>query len=138
MKSDKEADLITKAVDERFYKLVLSGSEENGLMDGSELAKLFENHGCSNFSLVKDLEMAIDYLRKTSKAQNLPGLIFGSHYISETVFNKFGILTWNFVISQSYYIYPNSSEAELSLFWNIIYYLLGLANECKWITKIKN
>ena len=93
MKSDKEADLITKAVDERFYKLVLSGSEENGLMDGSELAKLFENHGCSNFSLVKDLEMAIDYLRKTSKAQNLPGLIFGSHYISETVFNKFGILT---------------------------------------------
>ena len=93
MKSDKEVDLITKAVDERFYELVLSGSEENGLMDGSELAKLFENHGCGNFSLVKDLEMAVDYLRKTSKAQNLPGLIFGSHYISETVFNKFGILT---------------------------------------------
>lgn len=93
MKSDKEADLIIKAVDERFYKLVLSGSEEKGLMDGSELAKLFENHGCANFLLVKDLEMAIDYLRKISKAQNLPGLIFGSHYISETVFNKFGILT---------------------------------------------
>ena len=92
MKSDKEANLIIKAVDERFDKLLLSGSEENGLMAGSDLAKLFESHGCVNFLLVKDLEMAIDYLRKISKAQNLPGLIFGSHYISETVFNKFGIL----------------------------------------------
>ena len=92
MKSDKEANLIIKAVDERFDKLLLSGSEENGLMAGSDLAKLFESHGCVNFLLVKDLEMAIDHLRKISKAQNLPGLIFGSHYISETVFNKFGIL----------------------------------------------
>ena len=92
MKSDKEANLIIKAVDERFYKLILSGSEENGLMTGSDLANLFESHGCVNFLLVKDLEVAIDYLRKISKAQNTPGLIFGSHYISETVFNKFGIL----------------------------------------------
>ena len=93
MKSDKEANLIIKAVDERFDKLLLSGSEENGLMAGSELAMLFEDHGCANFLLVNNLEMAIDDLRKISKAQNLPGLIFGSHYISETVFNKFGILT---------------------------------------------
>ena len=92
MKSDKEANLIIKAVDERFAQLLLSGSEENGLMPGSELAKLFENYGCANYLLVNNLEMAIDYLRKISKAQNLPGLIFGSHYISETVFNKFGIL----------------------------------------------
>ena len=92
MKSDKEADLIIEAVDERFDKLLLSGSKENGLMAASDLSKLFESHGCVNFLLVKDLEMAIDYLKKTSKAQNLPGLIFGSHYISETVFNKFGIL----------------------------------------------
>ena len=92
MKSDKEANLIIKAVDEKFDKLLLSGSEENGLMTGSDLANLFESHGCVNFLLVKDLEVAIDYLRKISKAQNTPGLIFGSHYISETVFNKFGIL----------------------------------------------
>ena len=92
MKSDKEANLIIKAVEERFDKLLLSGSEENGLMAGPDLAKLFESHGCYNFLLVKDLEMAIDYLRKISKAQNSPGLIFGSHYISRTVFNKFGIL----------------------------------------------
>ena len=93
MKSDKEVSLILKAVDKRFEKLLLSGSEENGLIAGSELAKLFENHGYANFLLVNDLETAIDHLKKISKAQNLPGLIFGSHYISETVFNKFGILT---------------------------------------------
>ena len=93
MKSDKEANLIIKAVDKRFDKLLLSGSEENGLMAGTELAKLFENQGCANFLLVNNLEAAINQLRKISKAQNLPGLIFGSHYISETVFNKFGILT---------------------------------------------
>ena len=93
MKSDKEANLIIKAVDKRFDKLLLSGSEENGLMTGTELAKLFENQGCANFLLVNNLEAAINQLRKISKAQNLPGLIFGSHYISETVFNKFGILT---------------------------------------------
>ena len=99
MKSDKEANLILKVVDERFDKLLLSGSEENGLMAGSDLAKLFQKHGFNNFLLINDLEIAIDYLRKKSKDENLPGLIFGSHYISETVFNKFGILTWNFVIS---------------------------------------
>ena len=93
MKSDKEANLIIKAVDEKFDKLLLSGSKEYGLMAGPELAKLFENYGCANFLLVNNLEMAIDHLRKKSKAQNLPGLIFGSHYISGTVFNKFGILT---------------------------------------------
>ena len=93
MKSDKEATLIIKAVDKKFDKLLLSGSEENGLMAGTELAKLFENQGCANFLLVNNLETAINQLRKISKAQNLPGLIFGSHYISETVFNKFGILT---------------------------------------------
>ena len=93
MKSDKEANLIIKAIDKRFDKLLLSGSEENGLMAGTELAKLFENQGCANFLLVNNLETAINQLRKISKAQNLPGLIFGSHYISETVFNKFGILT---------------------------------------------
>mgnify|MGYP001372764744 CR=1 FL=1 len=93
MKSDKEANLIIKAINERFDKLLLSGSKEKGLMAGSELAKLFENHGCDNFLLINNLEMAIDYLRQISKAKNLPGLIFGSHYISETVFNKFGILT---------------------------------------------
>ena len=92
MKNDKEANLIIKAVDERFDKLLLSGSEENGLMAGSDLAKLFESHGCVNFLLVEDLEIAINHLRKISKAQNMPGLIFGSHYISETVFDKFGIL----------------------------------------------
>ena len=92
MKSDKEADLIIEAVDERFDKLLLSGSKENGLMAPSDLAKLFESHGCANFLLVKDLEVAIDHLIKISKAQNTPGLIFGSHYISETVFNKFSIL----------------------------------------------
>ena len=92
MKSDKEANLIIKAIGERFDKLLLSGSVENGLMAGSELAKLFENQGCNNFLLVNDIEVAIDHLRKISKAQNLPGLIFGSHYISKTVFNKFGIL----------------------------------------------
>ena len=92
MKSDKEANLIIKAVNERFDKLLLSGSEEKGLMGGCDLAKLFESHGCVNFLQFKDLEIAIDYLRKISKDQNLPGLIFGSHYISETVFNKFGIL----------------------------------------------
>ena len=76
MKSDKEANLIIKAVDERFDKLLLSGSEENGLMAGSDLAKLFESHGCVNFLLVKDLEMAIDYLRKISKAQNTARINF--------------------------------------------------------------
>ena len=93
MKNDKEANLIIKAVNERFDILLLSGSEKNGLMAGFELAKLFENHGFTNFLLINDLERAIDYTRKTSKEKNLPGLIFGSHYISETVFNKFGILS---------------------------------------------
>ncbi len=93
MKNDKEANLIIKAVNERFDILLLSGYEKNGLMAGSELAKLFENHGFANFLLINDLERAIDHTRKTSKEKKLPGLIFGSHYISETVFNKFGILS---------------------------------------------
>tara|TARA_Y100000816_G_scaffold280865_1_gene254752 strand:+ start:501 stop:1742 length:1242 start_codon:yes stop_codon:yes gene_type:complete len=93
MKSDKEANLIIKAVNRRFDMLILSGSEENGLLPGNKLAKLFENYGFANFLLINDLGRAIDYLKKTSKEKNIPGLIFGSHYISETVFNKFGILT---------------------------------------------
>ena len=93
MKNDKEANLIIKAVEERFEMLLLSGSEERGLMSGFELAKLFENHGFINFLLINELETAFDHLRKICKAQNLPGLIFGSHYISESVFDKFGILT---------------------------------------------
>ena len=45
MKNDKEANLIIKAINERLGMLLISGSEKDGLMAGSDLAKLFQKYG---------------------------------------------------------------------------------------------
>ena len=93
MKIDKDINLISKVLSKNFELLIISGSVEVGLATGDQLSEQLINNGFVNFSLVNDLDLAIDDLIKISRHKEIPGLIFGSHYISKTVFNRFGILS---------------------------------------------
>tara|TARA_Y100001935_G_scaffold195594_1_gene163707 strand:+ start:1801 stop:3042 length:1242 start_codon:yes stop_codon:yes gene_type:complete len=93
MKIDKDINLISKVLSKNFKLLIISGSKELGLATGDQLSEQLINNGFVNFSLLNDLDSAIDDLIKISKHREIPGLIFGSHYISKTVFNRFGILS---------------------------------------------
>ena len=89
LKSDKEIDMIAKAIFGKFKKLIISGSKKNGLLEGDELAKSFNN---LNYIVENSFLKALDDLVKISSELNRPGVIFGSHYIAKEVFDKFGLL----------------------------------------------
>ena len=89
LKSDKEIDMIAKTMFKKFKVLIISGSKKNGLLEGDELAKSFNN---LNYIVENSFLKGLDDLVKISFELNRPGVIFGSHYIAKEVFDKFGFL----------------------------------------------
>ena len=81
--------MIAKAIFGKFKKLIISGSKKNGLLEGDELAKSFNN---LNYIVENSFLKGLDDLVKISFELNRPGVIFGSHYIAKEVFDKFGFL----------------------------------------------
>ena len=90
MKGDKEVSLLTDVLTNKFYKLVVSGGEEFGLLNGSELSSLLYNNNFNEFHLDNNFNKALDDIVILAKKINKPAIIFGSHYIAKPIFDKFG------------------------------------------------
>jgi len=90
MKGDKEVHLLTDVLTNKFYKLVISGGEEFGLLKGSELSSLLYDNNFNEFHLEDNFIKALDDIVMLAKKINKPAIIFGSHYIAKPIFDKFG------------------------------------------------
>ena len=91
IKGDKEADLIINALKLNFENLIVTGSKQYGLLNGKDLGNILSTNGFNDFEAIDCFDLAINTFVKLARKKNIPGIIFGSHYISEPVFNKFGI-----------------------------------------------
>tara|TARA_B100000929_G_scaffold194408_1_gene154134 strand:+ start:4147 stop:5415 length:1269 start_codon:yes stop_codon:yes gene_type:complete len=92
MKEDKETEIIASAIKGRFESLIISGGENYGLMTASQLAKALKENGIDDFTVENSIINAMVQFSNNSKKLNMPGVIFGSHYIAKEVFDKFGFL----------------------------------------------
>ena len=92
LKSNKEINLIKEATYGKFKLLIISGSKEHGLLSGTELSKHLSSSKGLNYLVENSLLKALDVLEEKSAELNVPGVIFGSHYIAKEVFDKFGFL----------------------------------------------
>jgi len=90
MKGDKEVNLLTDVLTNKFYKLVVSGGEDFGLLNGSELSSLLYDNNFNEFHLENNFNKALDDIFMLAKKINKPAIIFGSHYIAKPIFDKFG------------------------------------------------
>lgn len=88
LKSDKELDKIAPKLRNKFSKLIVTSQVEAGLMDSKVLHESLSNFGVDNIN-EPDIYKAMDFIEK-SVSKSKPGLIFGSHYIGKSVFEKFG------------------------------------------------
>ena len=90
MKGDKELKLISNILKNKFYKLVISGGKQFGLLNAHELSKNLINYNFDEFSANNDFDIALENIIKLTKQTKKPTIIFGSHYIAKPIFDKFG------------------------------------------------
>ena len=90
IKESKELGLVSNVIKNNFHKLIVSGGEQLGLMDGDKLGKILKTNDVSVFKIKKDFNFALNELIDLSKKTKKPALILGSHYIAKPIFDKFG------------------------------------------------
>ncbi|MEC7799023.1 MAG: folylpolyglutamate synthase/dihydrofolate synthase family protein [Candidatus Neomarinimicrobiota bacterium] len=90
IKESKELGLVSNAIKNNFHKLIVSGGEPLGLMDGDKLGKILKTNDVSVFKIKKDFNLALNELIDLAKKTKKPALILGSHYIAKPIFDKFG------------------------------------------------
>ena len=90
IKESKELGLVSNVIKNNFHKLIVSGGEKLGLMDGDKLGKILKTNDVSVFKIKKDFNFALNELIDLSKKTKKPALILGSHYIAKPIFDKFG------------------------------------------------
>ena len=90
IKESKELGLVSNVIKNNFYKLIVSGDEPLGLMNGDKLGKILKTNGVSVFKIKKDFNLALNELIDLAKKTKKPALILGSHYIAKPIFDKFG------------------------------------------------
>ena len=90
IKESKELGLVSNVIKNNFHKLIVSGGEPLGLMDGDKLGKILKTNDVSVFKIKKDFNLALNELIDLAKKTKKPALILGSHYIAKPIFDKFG------------------------------------------------
>ena len=90
IKESKELGLVSNVIKNNFHKLIVSGGEKLGLMDGDKLGKILKTNDVSVFIIKKDFNFALNELIDLAKKTKKPALILGSHYIAKPIFDKFG------------------------------------------------
>ena len=92
LKGDKELKLIAKDLKNNFEKLIITGSKEMELMEAQELHFAISKLGLTNnIEVQNEPTKAFSELINHVKRTDQPGVIIGSHYIANAVFDKFGI-----------------------------------------------
>ncbi len=92
MKGDKEVDLVAAAIKNKFDQLIISGDTDLGLLSGADLSDKLSSKGLANLTNIDRFEDALHHIAGIMGKDSPPTLIFGSHYVAEAVFNKFGFL----------------------------------------------
>ena len=92
MKGDKEVDLVAAALKNQFVQLIISGDTDLGLLSGADLSDKLSSKGLANSTSIDRFEDALHHIAGIMGKDSPPTLIFGSHYVAEAVFNKFGFL----------------------------------------------
>ena len=90
IKESKELGLVSNVIKNNFHKLIVSGGEPLGLMNGDKLGKILKINDVSVFKIKKDFNFALNELIDLAKKTKKPALILGSHYIAKPIFDKFG------------------------------------------------
>ena len=90
IKESKELGLVSNVIKNNFHKLIVSGGESLGLMNGDKLGKILKTNDVSVFKIKKDFNFALNELIDLAKKTKKPALILGSHYIAKPIFDKFG------------------------------------------------
>jgi dihydrofolate synthase/folylpolyglutamate synthase len=89
LKGDKELGLIASELDRHSGGLIISGAEHRGLMDsqtlGLELSRLMKK----DFQEVAVFDLAMEILVEKAAELGTCGLITGSHYVAEDIFDRF-------------------------------------------------
>ena len=94
LKGNKEIELISSALRNKYEKLIITGSSKMKLMEAKELAQALAKNGLNyNIEIKNDYNDAFNFLIDSISLTNQPGIIMGSHYIAKAVFDKFGIFT---------------------------------------------
>ncbi len=92
MKGDKEVDLVAAALKNQFVQLIISGDTDLGLLSAVDLSDKLSSQGLANSTSIDRFEDALHHIAGIMGKDSPPTLIFGSHYVAEAVFNKFGFL----------------------------------------------
>ena len=92
MKGDKEVDLVAAAIKNKFDQLIISGDTDLGLLSAVDLSDKLSSQGLANSTRINRFEDALHHIAGIMGKDSPPTLIFGSHYVAEAVFNKFGFL----------------------------------------------
>ena len=90
MKGDKELNLISDVLRNKFYRLIVSGCNKLGLLNAYELSNNLNNYNFYDFYVNNDFDRALVEIIELAKQTKKPAIIFGSHYISKPIFDKFG------------------------------------------------
>jgi dihydrofolate synthase/folylpolyglutamate synthase len=96
LKADKELELIVPKLKNRFEKLIVTSYPALGLMEAKDLYDSLNNYGIKAIFEPKIIK-AIKLINKLVSKIN-PGLIFGSHYIGETIYKEYGFSFDNGII----------------------------------------
>jgi len=89
LKGDKDLDLIAFQLKDKLKKLFIADSKNGLLLNAESLSTKLNNLGIDN-SPVKSIKDGIKGLMSLMKEKDI-GLIFGTHYIAEDIFNEFEI-----------------------------------------------
>ena len=89
LKSDKDLKSIANALKGKFKKLFVAGNTCGLILKARSLSNKLNNLGIKNYP-IESIKNGIQLLKKVINKQEI-GLIFGTHYIAEEVFEEFEI-----------------------------------------------
>ena len=96
LKADKEIELIVPKLKNRFKELIVTSIPELGLMEAKDLYDSLIKFGIKA-TIEPDIIKAIKIINSAVSNTN-PGLIFGSHYIGETIYKEYDFFFDNGII----------------------------------------
>jgi len=96
LKADKELEKIIPKLKNKFSELIVTCKLDVGLMEAEDLYNSLIQFGIKA-TLEPDIIKAIKIVNK-SVTNSIPGIIFGSHYIGETIYEEYGFSFDNGII----------------------------------------
>ena len=88
LKAERELEQIVPKLKNKFSELIVTSKLDAGLMEAEDLYNSLIKFGIKG-KLESDIIKAIKMINK-SVTNSIPGIIFGSHYIGESIYKEYG------------------------------------------------